>query len=431
MTPIDTFERHLPAALAHLAAPYTPDYLPDILGRTATKRQRPAWVSIERWLPVQLATSRVPVSRMPWRQIGVLALLAALLGAVLATYVGSQPRLPAPYGPAANGSILFAVDGDIYTADPRTGDSRAIVSGPETDIDPVFSLDGTRVAFGRQTFSGSTFSSLLFTSHDDGSGLIRVTPEPLRDLTGWSFSPDGRSIVAFATGDEGMSIVILPSDGAGQPRFFQVFATQDDGPPEYRPDGSEVLFIGREPGVAYRGIYTLDPATAQVHKIVAPSMTRDIFDGASWSPDGQHIAYGMLDVGGAGAVSARTHVVGVDGTGDVAIDMDAENVAYTGSGWSNDGTRLVVVRTNGGVARSAILPIDRSSAGIEIDCPPGAASDDCSAEWTWSPDDTALLGTVYRPDGTTSQHLADPLTGRIRPAPWAASGHPVWQRVAR
>ena len=58
MTPIDAFERHLPSALTDLAAPATPDYLTDILGRTAATQQRLAWASIERWLPVQLTTQR-------------------------------------------------------------------------------------------------------------------------------------------------------------------------------------------------------------------------------------------------------------------------------------------------------------------------------------------------------------------------------------
>ena len=141
MMPIDRFERQLPMALTDLAVPSTPEYLTDILGRTARTRQRPAWASIERWLPVQLTDSRAQVARLPWRQFGVVALLLLLLAAGLVVYVGSQQQqqrpLPAPFGPAANGSLLFAQDGDIYTADPETGQSKAIVTGPETDIAPV------------------------------------------------------------------------------------------------------------------------------------------------------------------------------------------------------------------------------------------------------------------------------------------------------
>ncbi len=44
---------------------------------------------------MDLTTERVPVARMPWRAIGALVgLLALLLAASLAVYIGSQPRLP-------------------------------------------------------------------------------------------------------------------------------------------------------------------------------------------------------------------------------------------------------------------------------------------------------------------------------------------------
>jgi uncharacterized protein YcgI (DUF1989 family) len=56
-------------------------------------------------------------------------------------------------------------------------------------------------------------------------------------------------------------------------------------------------------------------------------------------------------------------------------------------------------------------------------------TDDCSANWMWSPEDSLLLGTL---DGAgTAQFLADPTTGKVHEAPWTASGHPAWQPLAR
>jgi dipeptidyl aminopeptidase/acylaminoacyl peptidase len=424
-------EPALPDLFHELAQMRTPDYLEAAIERATERSQRPRWTFPERWLPVELVTSRVPVARMPWRQIGVLALLAIVVIASLALYAGSQQRpLPAPFGPAANGSIVFAIDGDIYTADPRTGVSKAIVTGSERDSEPVFSLDGTRVLFGRP--SDSDPGRLLFVSRDDGSALVQVTPEPLRGVSSWSFSPDGRSIMAFAAGDQGLAIVVIPSDGKGPAKVYPVFATTDDGPPQYRPDGSEIMFIGKEPGQANRGVYALDPATGTVRAIAAPASTRDMH-AASWSPDGKHIALGAYDPSAVGT-TARTHVVGVDGTGDITVDTNPQSVADFGFAWSNDGTRLIITRlydANGSKARSAIVPIDRSSPGIEIECPPGVLTDDCTANWTWSPDDSLLLGTLDAAVGGKTQFLADPHTGQIRVAPWNASGHPAWQRLAR
>jgi hypothetical protein len=80
--------------------------------------------------------------------------------------------------------------------------------------------------------------------------------------------------------------------------------------------------------------------------------------------------------------------------------------------------------------RSVIVPIDHATASIEIACPAEVKGDDCTAVWVFSPDDSVLLGTIENPDGSTSQLLADPHTGKVRKAPWTASGQPVWQRLA-
>jgi Tol biopolymer transport system component len=381
---------------------------------------------------VDLATKALPgAPRLPWRALAVLTLLAILLAAMLVFYVGSQQRpLPAPFGPAANGSILFAEGGDIYTADPMTGATTAIVAGPDSDVRPVYSLDGTRVGFERKVEGGA---GLLFVTGEDGRGLVQVTPEPMAGLGEWSFSPDGRSLVAFVSRNGGSAIMVISSDGKGEPAFFNVGATLGDGPPRYRPDGSEIMFIGRQPGNAYRGVYALDPTSGSVRTVIAPLADRDIH-GAAWSLDGTRIAYGIYDPN-ANESSSRTHVVSANGTGDILVNIDPDRFADGGTVWSNDGTRLIVTgfyRGNGGeILRSVVVPIDRSSVGVEIECPPGAAPNDCTADWIWSPDDAVLLGARLDANNNPEpQLLADPVTGKIRPAPWTATGNPAWQRRA-
>ena len=115
-----------------------PDYVDDLLTQTARSRQRSAWRFPERWLPMDL-TARAPTitgRQVPLRLIGLVALvvLALVVGATL--LVASQRRLPAPFGPAANGLIVYAAptdpswvdtpdfqrpQGDIFTVDPSTG----------------------------------------------------------------------------------------------------------------------------------------------------------------------------------------------------------------------------------------------------------------------------------------------------------------------
>jgi hypothetical protein len=434
MTTDRHLERDLPAILGEIAMGRYPEYIDDVLATTAQRRQRPGWTFPERWLPVELVKSRAPVARLPWRQIGVLAIIAVLLAAMLAAFVGSrQQRLPPPFGVTANGLVAYVQGGDIYTADPITGLEKAVVTGPETDLRPIWSLDGTRVVFERKV-NGDTGPGWLFVANQDGRGLIRVTPEPLLGLVDYTFSPDGRAIVSFAQGERGPAFMVIATDGTGQPKFFYVGATSEDGAVRYRPDGSEIMFIGRKPGAGYRDLKALDPATGNVRSIVEGSVSGDIH-AASWSPDGTHIAYAKFDQN-ATTRSSRTHVVNPDGTGDGAVDISPDSIADGGSNWSNDGTRLEITRFYPGgtddFARTAIVPIDRSSVGVEIECPPGATPADCTADWIWSPDDSVLLGA--RSDASHQplpQFMADPLTGKIHPAPWTATGPPAWQRVAR
>ena len=204
MTSPRRFEQDLPALLADLYLAATPDYRDDLVRQVARVRQRPAWTFSERWLPMDLATKALPgAPRAPWRIVGVLALLAALIAAMLAFYAGAERRQLAPaFGPAANGSIVFVEKGDIYTADPVTGKATPVIVGAEIDSKPVWSPDGVRFAFERKV-TGSAGAGLLFVADGDGRGLTQITPEPLRRLRDWSFSPDGSSIVTYVAGNPG------------------------------------------------------------------------------------------------------------------------------------------------------------------------------------------------------------------------------------
>jgi hypothetical protein len=124
MTTPKRLERDLPTFLRDLAAAPYPDYIDDVLATTAQRRQRPTWTFPERWLPVDITTTQVPVARPPWRALGILALIGILIACALAVYVGSQPTTPPapPFGMAVNGQIAYAQDGDIFAVDPATGD---------------------------------------------------------------------------------------------------------------------------------------------------------------------------------------------------------------------------------------------------------------------------------------------------------------------
>jgi len=101
MTSPRRFEQDVPALLADLYLAGTPDYRDDLVRQVRAVRQRPAWTFPGRWLPMEITTARVPMTRLPMRQLGLLALIAILVAALFAAYIGSrQPKLPPPFGVA-------------------------------------------------------------------------------------------------------------------------------------------------------------------------------------------------------------------------------------------------------------------------------------------------------------------------------------------
>jgi Tol biopolymer transport system component len=420
----------LPAILDELARGPYPDYIDDVLTSTAQRRQRPGWTFPKRWLPmVDIARAPVIAPRAPWRLIAIVALLLVLLAAV-AAFIGARRTIIAPYGLASNGLVAYERGGDIYTVDPVTNAATAIVSGPGTDVGPRYSLDGTHLAFERKHGSGL---SQIFVARADGSDVRLVTPAPLALAAGdsgrawekYEFSPDGTSLL-IAIDDLRPGIAIARTDG-GDLRVLEVGMGASE--PSFRPPlGTEILFIGR--AASGSGLFAVDTAGGPARSILAVPAGFDLA-GASWSPDGSKIAYWSWHE--AGGLTASSHIVNADGTDDFSLPNPPGAVWNAHATWSNDGTRLFIVRgfTAGFEdVRGFVLPADGSGVGVEV-APAGTVENDCCASWTWSPDDSKLLGRPGNRAGQPLQQIIIDLeTGETGRAPWDATTDPTWQRQA-
>lgn len=425
MTTERRLERDLPFILGDLAMGPYPDYIDDVLATTAQRRQRPAWTFPERWLPMDLVTTRVPIARFPFRALGVLALIALLIALALVAYVGSQRRLPAPFGMAANGLVAYASGGDIYTVDPVTGDSTAIVRGPETDLNPRWSRDGTWLAFERKANAQPGAAGLLFVARHGMSDLIRVTPDPLPVIENYTFSPDGREILIAAGPAEAPRFLIAATDGS---KIRQLDLARPALGAAWRPpDGSEILFMDRGD---YPSMYTIDVEGGKVRTILKSESGRQRSD-PTWSPDGSLISY--VEWADAESLTAQTHIIAANGTGDRILPIPPGAVWQAAWNWSNDGTRLLAIRGyTGGFEESlaVAIPVDGSGFGIEIEYP-GAIRAGCCTAWEWAPDDSSILGTPTSDTGAIlDQVLLDPVAGTSRTLPWSSVSQPSWQRLA-
>jgi Tol biopolymer transport system component len=430
MMPSERFERQLPAFLTDLAAPRTPDYVDDLLWQTAHTSQRPAWSLLERWLPM-LHIARQPVAAppAPWRAIGLgFVILALLLATLVALAVGTRPNLPAPFGPARTGLVVYASGGDILAADAATGLSTALVAGPEIDRNPRWSLGGTHFAFERTVENGDN-QGLIFVARADGSDLTQLTPEPLGSIKHYSFSPDGKDVL-IASGPFWSPVLhIAASDGSR-------IRTLDLGRPATNaawrpPDGAEILFMeAGDHSTGFGSLFAVDVASGTVRSILEEDSIRHRA-GPMWSPDGSQIAY--VEWVSSSDLNTQIHVMAADGTGDRILPMPEDAVWQAPLSWSNDGTRLLAIRGYTGYAEGSVavaLPANGTGVGLEFDTT-GAIALSCCTAWEWAPDDTSILGTPTDAAGQSlAQVLLDPVTGKSTAVPWSSTSQPSWQRLA-
>ena len=423
----------LPDILNDLAIGPYPEYIDDVLATTAKVRQRPAWTFPERWLPMfDIVRESALVPRVPWRSFAmILLLIAVLIAAAVALVAGSHQRHAAPlFGPARNGLVAYELNGDIYAGDPETGAANAIVTGPETDSAPRFSPDGTRVVFER-TVQGDMRD--IYVARANGSGLTRVTSKPVAlaaaSAKNYEFSPDGRSILVLAPERGLPPLAIVQLDGSGTRR---VDVSMDVQLATFRPpNGAEILFVGGpNDEAAGHGLFVVDLASGAVRLIVKRQTGIDL-TGGSWSPDGSRIAYWMWSF--TNTLDARTHTINADGTGDRPLPAPPGAVWNAVAAWSNDGTRIFLVRGYTGdyrEVRPAVQPADGSNAGFEIPFA-GTAEGGCCSTWSWSPDDSKILGrSASDLDQPLPQVILDPVSRQSRAAPWTSKSDPAWQRLA-
>ena len=360
-------------------------------------------------------------------------IVIALLVALAVAFVGSrQTRLPAPFGPARNGQIVYAAGGDIFTADPVTGATRAIVTGPEMDGNPRFSRDGTRVAFMRRVGASNDAFNLMIAA-SDGTDLKAVTASPVDTDNPYEWAPDG-SFLVFT--DSSFRVYRVEADGSRPPTLLLENAYVQSG--EFRPpDGQEILFEPQGSG-AELWVMNADGSGARLlHEIAAIDARGDAdFSSVSYSPDGSRIAF--LKAPPGDTEQLRVFVMNADGTGVRQLSTEPGKLTETDLVWSPDGESIAFDRWRQDPATLEweIQPLGIVSVdgGLPKSLGPTPVSD--GAWFAFSPDGTAIVsmpGTpLNEPFPTNLVHATsiDIATGQTRDLDWGVGSVMTWQRLA-
>lgn len=240
----------------------------------------------------------------------------------------------------------------VYADDPGriqvinvdgTGQTELTAGGSVVDDNPVYSPDGSRIAFTR--WSGSKIEICVMNA--DGTNVVQitsgdVTPESFNGPPSWS--PDGTKLV-FGSNRSGFGkseIWIANADGSGLTRLTTsvqltiggqgpIFSS--DGDPDWSPDGSRIAFVSNRDGAGV-GLTDTELYVMNVDGSDLVRLTNDSLDDGmpDWSPDSQRIAFTKSN-----------------GTGIHIINRDGTNLVFVISfsawpAWSPDGSRLAFIQ---------------------------------------------------------------------------------------
>ncbi len=371
----DRLDRMLTTWTDEAWSPPAPAYLDGVLATTRRTRQRPAWASIERWLPMELTWPVVAVPR--WAALALTSALLIVIFLMAATFGGPSPS------PAGRDDGLIAVDseGDILVARPDGSDTRVLIGGPDRDINPSWSPDMSHLAFWSTPASGGP--PRLAVVAPDGSDRHEIEAPP-----GWVFqttiigtsniawSPDSSRVVTVIAGGTGKKLAIIETaSGTVTPLDIGGFDSAEFV--VWSPSGEWIAFVNRASGSEAK---LIRPDGSDLRSVSPVSSDTTSYLSIDWSPDSRWLTYTRVPDGGSGHAVFEVDVV--SGVERLLLVPQAPTTDYWWPTFSPDGRRIAV-----GGEPAAVRVLDADGASLETLVTDPITSEDI----TWSPDGVRLM----------------------------------------
>jgi len=223
------------------------------------------------------------------------------------------------------GSIVFDSDGpgnrEIYIMDGDGGNPSRLTNNAAVDRMPVFSGDGTQIAFS----SNRDGQDDIWVMNRNGTGVTQLTSTFNNIEPAWSW--DGSRILFTQIRSGGYDVFVMNANGSNPTNLTQDASSRDDQA-EWSPDGTEIVFRSNRDGGF--GVWVMNADGSNPRKL-----TNGTAGNPTWSPDGTKIAFvsdrsGNLDIW---VMDAATGANQVNLTQDPASDGEPA--------WSPTGSQIV------------------------------------------------------------------------------------------
>jgi Tol biopolymer transport system component len=235
-----------------------------------------------------------------------------------------------------------AANTDVWLIDAARGGRTRFTFDSGTDAFPVWSPDGSRIAFA----SSRKGAFNLYVKASTGAGGEELILESPLNKVPSQWSPDGRYLVYRLTTEKGYDLWALPMSGDRTPIPLATTPFEErEG--QVSPDSRWLAYQSTESG-RFEVYIQAFPAASGKWQVSQNGGAQ-----VRWSPDGKQLYYMALD--------GRLHVVDVRVTSDRAIDVGTDVPLFTprtaggplpGSDKQTyvvapDGRLLVIVRPEG------------------------------------------------------------------------------------
>ncbi len=209
---------------------------------------------------------------------------------------------------------------EIETSALDGSDRRRLTKNKDTDSYPVWSPDGSKIAFVSDRLVYNPGKLYIYTMNLDGSDVrsiayigespttaierfLDVLPGGMERLTLFgtpiAWSPDG-SMIAFISIEEGAIPVIhtvgIDSSGRAIGGSGRARLGETIGSPAWSPDSRRVAFVRREDGAEPMRLYTMDSDGSDPHEVFSFREEDLSRSNISWSPDGSEILIGGISI---------------------------------------------------------------------------------------------------------------------------------------
>jgi Tol biopolymer transport system component len=293
-----------------------------------------------------------------------------------------------------NGKIAYDCALDICVVNEDGTGLINLTNSPDVyDIHPVWSPDGSRIAFAssRTVATNADGNIEIFVMNADGSNVTQqtFTTAGLGQFVNSyepSWNPSATQLVFEGWRASGFpQIIRINVDGVGNETVLtdpSDFASKFE--PDWSPDGTKILFTR---SLGQQDIYVINADGSQETNLTPDTPGSDQ-RGAVWSPDGARFAFTDTRFWSIPDFNTEIFVRNADGTGEVQV-TDHPSIDEEPS-WSPDGTEIAFSSARGGSYDIWSIPAPPAAGTQQLMAEPTAIqitsgpNDDTSPNWTGS-----------------------------------------------